>query len=128
MIKTFCIANVFSFSKDSEFVKDLQEAIKDPDHLCTKDGVDVDDDWFMVVNDVSHQIFLDHHQTYLSEKNINLSNADGVSPKKIILYFVHLHKYQHSMKTEENSSKLFHPVPVHTVKRYNTIIDGEVLY
>ena len=112
MIKTFCIANVFSFSNDSEFVKDLQEAIKDPDHLCTKDRVDVDDDWFIVVNDVSHHIFLDHHQTYLSEKNINLSNAD------VILYFVHLHKYQHSMKKEENPSKLFHPVPVHTVKRY----------
>ena len=72
--------------------------------------------------------FIGHHQSYLTEKNINLSDTDGISPEKIILYFVHLHKYQHSMKTEENSSKLFHPVPVHTVKRYNTIIDGEVLY
>jgi hypothetical protein len=116
-IKTFCTANCFSFSKDSEFVKDLQEAIKDSTHICTEDGVDGDDDWFMVVNDESRQIYLDHHRTYLSEKNINLSNVDDVSPEKIILYFVHFLKYQHSMNTEENPTKLFHPVPVHRVKR-----------
>ena len=43
-IKTFCTANGFSFSKDSEFVKDLQEAIKDSTYICTEDGDDGDDD------------------------------------------------------------------------------------
>ena len=44
MIKTFCTANGFSFSKDSKFVKDLQEAIKDSTYICTEDGDDGDDD------------------------------------------------------------------------------------
>ena len=59
-----------SIQKDSNLVKDLHYAIKDPDKICKEDGIEVDDDWIIVINDELHQIILEHKQNCLNEKQI----------------------------------------------------------
>ena len=57
-----------------------------------------------------------------------MQSVETISAKKIILYFVHLLKYQHMYHNQDNPVKLFYPVPVHSVKRLSRVFDPELSF
>ncbi len=126
-IKTFCKVNGFPFSQDSDLINDLQNAIKDPKHVFTIDSIEVDD-WIIIINPTVYQSFTSYHQDYIARKDLDVLSEESITVEKIILYFVHLLKYQNKHYNQDNPVKLLYPVPVHSVKRLRMEIDLEILY
>jgi hypothetical protein len=136
-ITTFCRSRGYSASKNSPFVIDLFNAIKDPDHTCSVTTVNsiMSSMELLQVDQHSRDEFIVYHHQYLSEHDIDLiSNEDsGVTiaeqSSKLVLYFVHLLKYQNAFEDVEGvTPRLFYPVPIHGIKRYHMHIDNEIIY
>jgi hypothetical protein len=74
------------------------------------------------------QSFISCHRDYFTSKYMDMKSIETIPVEKIILYFVHLLKYQHLHDNQDNPVKLFHPVPIQLVKRLSMVIDPEILY
>ena len=74
--------------------------------------------------------FIDFHRGYIDDKKIDFSKTD--EPQMIsalVLYFVHLLKYQESVELpDDKKPKLFHVVPLCRVGLTTIPIDNYVLY
>ena len=126
-IKTFCQRNGFPFTHDSDLVDELRNAIKDPDHVITIDSVE-ENEWIIVMDSAVCQSFISYHHDHFKKKDMDMKSIETIPVEKIILYFVHLLKYQHLHDSQDNPVKLFYPVPIHSVKRLSMTIDPEILY
>jgi hypothetical protein len=137
-ITTFCQSQGYSASKKSPFVIDLFNAIKDPNHVCSVTTVSsiLTSTEQLQVDIPSRDDFIAYHRNYLDEHDINLFSEEaendttiGEQTSKLVLYFVHLLKYQNSFESVEGvTPRLFYPVPVHGIKRYYMDVDNEIIY
>ena len=134
-INSFCRLYGYPTSKKNPFTKEIMNAIKDPSHVCTENIVRNSFNEQISVNQQQRDEFIKYHRKYLAEHAIDLlgDEESGFTieeqAQKIVLYFVHLLEYQNKFEGNDKvSAKLFHPVPVHGIKRYHMDIDGEILY
>ena len=126
-IKTFCKLNGFPFSRDSDLVNDIQNVIKDSEHVFTINSVE-EDALIIIIDPTVCNSFVSYHRNYIARKDMDMQSIENTPAKKIILYFVHLLKYQHQHYNQDNPVTLFYPVPVQSVKRLSMEIDPEILY
>ena len=137
-IISFCRSNGYPTSMKHPLVKELMAGIKDDSyifavthvkHTVTNERIPVDQ--------ILRDEFIAYHRKYLDAKSIDLNGDEesGITieeqAQKLVLYFVHLLKYQNTFVFNENDeiyAELFHPVPIHGMKRFHMDIDGEILY
>ena len=136
-ITTFCRSQGYCASRKSPFVIDLFNAIKNPDYDCTVTTVSslLTSTEQLLVDLQSRDEFIVYHRNYLNDHDIDLigdeeSNTTiGEQSSKLVLYFVHLLKYQNLFEAVEGvTPRLFYPVPVHGIKRYHMDVDNEIIY
>lgn len=73
--------------------------------------------------------FIQYHLTYLDNHDIDLCSDLASQHEKIILYFVHLLRYQNEVDLGNGRQpKLFYPVPMNSITRSSITVDGEILF
>ena len=73
--------------------------------------------------------FINYHTRYLDDHDIDLREPLGDQHNKIVIYFVHLLKWQHTVDLgDDRQAALFPVVPMFGVKRYSIPFDPEIMF
>lgn len=121
---SFCKSNGLPDSRKCPLVQDLVRVIvnndNQPQYSYALESPELEEE---------RNTFIEYHTNYLDNNDIDLQAPLGDQHNKIILYFVHMLKWQHTVDLgDDTQAPLIKAVPMYSIQRYSLTFDPEIMF
>jgi len=121
---SFCKSNGLPDSRKCPLVQDLVRVIvnndNQPQYSYALESPELEEE---------RDTFIEYHTNYLNNNDIDLQAPLGNQHNKIILYFVHMLKWQHTVDLgDDTQAPLIKAVPMYSIQRYSLTFDPEIMF